>query len=108
MTARVIPIQRQTGRGRQPAIVERLRDDRDELVALTAEAIDLAGRLVVISRRAQVRLARGISPADLLDDIERMALRYGIQATAAAAALRADDVCPDGADVRHSGHGAAA
>lgn len=99
---------RASGRGRQPAAVEVLRDQRDELVALTDEGLELAARLVAISRRAQARVARGVSPADLLSEIETLAIRSGIRLTSAAIELRSGEVCPDGIEDRHAGHGAAA
>lgn len=99
---------RPTGRGRQSAIVEELRDQRDELTAAIAEGAELAARIVALARTAQVRLARGVSPADLLDELERLGLRHAARMTAATAAMGAADICPDGAEERHSGHGRAA
>lgn len=99
---------RASGRGRQPAVIEELRDQRDELVALTDEGLELAARIVTLARHAQVRLARGVSPADLLDELERLGVRHGCRLTAAAAALRAGEVCPDGETRRHVGCGRAA
>jgi hypothetical protein len=103
----LLPI-RTSGRGRQSAIVEELRDQRDELTAAIAEGAELAARIVTLARTAQVRLVRGVSPADLLDELERVGLRHASRMTAAAAAMGADDICPDGAEERHSGHGRAA
>lgn len=45
MTAAVVPIERATGHGRQPASVEEARDLRLELAARQAEAVDLVDGL---------------------------------------------------------------
>lgn len=45
MRANVIPIERATGHGRQPAAVEEARELRIELAARQAEAVDLVAGL---------------------------------------------------------------
>ena len=102
----IITLERAGGRGRQSAEVEALRDARDELVALTAEGLELALQITALARRAQVALARGWSPAQALDELERLGARHANRMAAAAAG--ADPVCPDGETVRHIGHGRAA
>jgi hypothetical protein len=108
MTARVIPITRSAGRGRQPVQVEQLRDTRDELRALVLEGVELAARLLLIIRRAERTLAGGRSCATDLDELERLALRHGTRM--AAAAIDADLVndCPDAVEHRALNHGRAA
>lgn len=108
MTARVIPISRSAGRGRQPVEVEQRRDLRDELVATVLEDVDHARELLLLTRSAMRAVAAGRSPADDLTALERLVIRLAYQRGTAAAGLRADEVCPDGADLRHVGHGAAA
>lgn len=83
-------------------------DMRDELAALLAEGRELAGELVTVSRAAQVRLARGQSPADLLDRLERLGTRHAARMAAAAVESHQGELCPDGQTVRHLGHGRAA
>lgn len=104
----VITLEARRGRGRQPAEVEALRDARDELTALTDEGHELAMAIVAASRRAQVLLARGWSPATQLDELERLGLRHAARMTAAGVEARADSLCPDGATTRHGNHGRAA
>lgn len=106
MTARVIPITRSAGAGRQPVEIEQLRDNRDELRAVVLEGVELAARLLLIVRRAERTLAAGRSCATDLDELERLALRHGTRM--AAAAIDANEICPDGATVRHIGCGMAA
>ena len=106
MTATVIQLKRSRGRGRQPAEVELVRDTRDELTAFLAETAERYARLLATARQAQRHLARGWSPANALDDMERDLVR-GLNQVAAAA-VQAAPICPDGADVRHIGHGRAA
>ena len=102
----IITLERARGRGRQSAEVEALRDARDELAALTAEGLELAQRITALARQAQVAMARGWSPAQALDELERLGTRHANRMTAAAA--DAAPVCPDGETVRHLGHGRAA
>ena len=97
-----------TGRGRQPAEVEAVRDARDELTALIDEGRDLGALVVALARRAQVSLARGQSPAAALDELERAGLRQPAGAPPAGGAARREALCPDGEVTRHAGHGAAA
>lgn len=105
MTAPVIAF-RPAGRGRQPAAVEALRDDRDELTALMAEGRDLGRLIVALARQAQVLLARDQSPATVLDELERIGGRQTNRMTAAIAHAHVGDACMDGSvDL---GHGAAA
>lgn len=96
------------GHGRQPAQIEAIRDARDELTALIVEGQDLGTALVTIARAAQIRLARGQSPATALDELERIGLRHIARMRAAAAAANASAPCPDGEVTRHAGHGRAA
>lgn len=107
MTATIIPIAHRGRSGRQPAAVEELRDARDELTALIDEGRELGGLVVTLSRRAQVSFARGGSPANDLDELERIGLRHLARMTAAGVEARADAVCPDGEVIRHIGHGIA-
>jgi hypothetical protein len=104
----LVLLARRTGRGRQAADVEAVRDARDELTALIDEGRDLGALVVALARRAQVSLARGQSPADMLDELERAGLRQLARMTAAGVDARADALCPDGEAARHTGHGAAA
>lgn len=106
MTAQVIPIERGSGRGRQPVQVERLRDVRDELTALMDEGRELGLLIVELARRAEALLARGQSPASVLDQLEHVGNRQANRMTAAIAQARLDDPCMDGA--AEPGHGAAA
>lgn len=107
MTATVVAF-RPSGRGRQSAEVEALRDARDELTAVLDEGAELASLIVAVSRRAQVALGRGWSPANHLDELERLGLRHAARMAAASAQSNAGASCPDGVTVRHIGHGHAA
>lgn len=104
----LVMLEARRGHGRQPAEVEAIRDARDELTALIGEGQDLGTALVAIARAAQVRLARGQSPATALDELERIGLRHIARMTAAAAAANTSALCPDGEVTRHAGHGRAA
>ncbi|MEW6223213.1 MAG: hypothetical protein AB1627_01150 [Chloroflexota bacterium] len=104
----VVFLARRTGRGRQPAEVEAVRDARDELTALIDEGRVLGALIVALARRAQVSLARGQSPATTLDELERAGLRQLARMTAAGVEARREALCPDGEVTRHAGHGAAA
>lgn len=106
MTATVVAF-RPSGRGRQPAEVEALRDARDELTALIDEGREVSLRGVALTRHAQVLLARGQSPATVLDELERLFVREANRMQAAGAAARSCLLCED-SDVRHLGHGRAA
>lgn len=108
MTARVVPFERPTRSGRQPAAVEQTRDLHDELTALIAEDLDHGRELLAVTRTAMVAVAAGRSPADHLVALEDRILRLILQRKGASAALAAQDVCPDGAETRHLGHGRAA
>lgn len=105
MTARVIAL-RPSGRGRQPIAVEVARDSRDELTALMAEGRELGQVLVALARRAQVLLARGQSPATVLDHLEHLGNRQTNRMTAAIAQSHVADACMDG--IHELGHGRAA
>jgi uncharacterized membrane protein len=85
-----------------------VRDLRDEITALVAEGRELADGLLALARQAQSLRARGWSDANVLDEIERLALRHGARMAAAAAGAHQADLCPDGENVRHIGHGRAA
>jgi hypothetical protein len=102
----IITLERAGGRGRQPAEVEALRDARDELAALTAEGLEFALRITTLARQAQVALARGWSPAQALDELERLGTRHANRLTSAE--VEVTPLCPDGETVRHLGHGRAA
>lgn len=54
MTAEVIPLERASGVGRQPAAVEALRDARDEITALMAEARAFASEVRAVCRRLEL------------------------------------------------------
>lgn len=116
MTARVIPITRARGRGRQPAIVEELRNQRDEIRVVAEEALDFAVSAVHLSRRIQVALASGRFGliADFADEIERLGNHATVRAKAAAAIAKIrqaeiNGACPDEhVLVAEPGHGAAA
>jgi hypothetical protein len=56
VTAPVAQIARASGRGRQPAFVERMQELADELVARDAEYVDLADELTALSRRIQLAI----------------------------------------------------
>jgi hypothetical protein len=71
-------------------------DLRDELTALSDEGLELASLVIHLARLAQMRLARGGSPADLLDQLERVGLRHQTRMTAAKAHLHGAGDCPDG------------
>ena len=105
MTATVVAF-RPSGRGRQPAEVEALRDCRDELTALIDEGREVSLRGVALTRHAQVLLARGQSPATVLDELERLFVREANRMAAAGAAARADVSCPDGIDSLNHGRAA--
>lgn len=96
MTTRVIPIQRGSGRGRQPAEVEALRDLRDELTALVLEDLDHARQLLALARTAMRQVAKSQSPSTTLVELETLILRLTYQRKSAESALRADEACPDG------------
>lgn len=108
MTARVIQLERRGGRGRQPAAIEAANDVRDELVATVAEDLDHARELLRLTRSAMRAVAHGRSPANDLLALEALIHRLTYQRASAAAALRADELCPDGATARHAAHGRAA
>jgi hypothetical protein len=56
VTATVLQMKRAGGRGRQPAVVERMQELADELVARDAEYVDLADELTALSRRIQLAI----------------------------------------------------
>lgn len=68
----------------QPEVVSVTRRDWDELRAELRASIDerraFASVTLAAARRAQVSLANGRSPATLLDELERAAVREGIRA----------------------------
>ena len=97
---------RPSGRGRQPAEVEALRDARDELTALIDEGREVSLRGVALTRHAQVLLARGQSPATVLDELERLFVREANRMQAAGVAVRAESTCPDGLDSLNHGRAA--
>jgi uncharacterized membrane-anchored protein len=97
---------RSSGRGRQSTIVERLRDDRDELVALMDEGRELGLLIVALARRAQTLIAIGQSAATILDQLEHIGSRQANRMTAAIAHAHVGDACMDGSD--ELGHGRAA
>lgn len=114
MTATVIPI-RPAGRGRQPAIVEALRDERDELRVVAEEALDFAIGAVHLARRIQTALAtrRYGLIAEYSTDIERLGNQAANRAKAAAAVAKvrqaeANGTCPDHSLTVELGHGRAA
>lgn len=55
-TAPVIPIERANGKGAQPAIVQQLRDARDEISALEAERDATATEVRALSARIQLAI----------------------------------------------------
>lgn len=60
-TPAVPPLTRLTGKGRQPASIERIRDLEDEITALTAERLqvaDIGDEIEALSRRHPSRQAR--------------------------------------------------
>lgn len=63
--------------GEMRALIE---DLRDELSSSIEERRTFAADMLADSRRAQVLLANGRSPATLLDEMERAAIREGIRA----------------------------
>jgi hypothetical protein len=85
----------------------RLDDLRDEVVALADEGRDWATATIHLVRLAQLQLAAGRSPATVLAEIERRALRHQTAMTSAGAHARADRSCPD-AEEPAVGHGEAA
>lgn len=58
-TAPVIQVRRPSGRGAQPASVQRLLDLADEIRARDAEYVDLADELEALSRRVQLAIHAG-------------------------------------------------
>lgn len=57
MAAELIDLgHRLTGRGRQPVVVERLRDAEDELRALRLERSDLASEIAALSARIELAI----------------------------------------------------
>jgi hypothetical protein len=55
-TAAVVPFVRPEGKGRQPAVVERLRDAEDEIAALTAERAAIGSEAQALSRRIELAI----------------------------------------------------
>ena len=115
MTAPLIPF-RPSGRGRQPAVVEAIRDERDELRVVAEEALDFAVAAVHLVRRLQTALSahRYGLVAEYSMDIERLGTQAANRAKAAATVARvrqaeANGACPDEhVLVPSPGHGAAA
>lgn len=108
MTAVIVPLRRARGRqGRQSAAIELTRDLRDEVTALADDGRDFASLVLRLSRLAQTRHAAQLGLAELLDELERIALRHSAQMTAAGVHARADRACLDG-EARGAGHGRAA
>jgi hypothetical protein len=58
-TATIPPIVRLSGKGRQSALVERLRDAEDEITALHAERASLAAEVEALSRRIVFAITAG-------------------------------------------------
>jgi hypothetical protein len=56
VTAPVVSITRTAGKGRQPVVIERIRDLEDELVALSSERVDLADEISALSRRIDLAI----------------------------------------------------
>jgi hypothetical protein len=109
VTADIIELRPRRGRpstARLAEIREQVADARDELTALVAEGADFGTQVVQLARLSQMRMARGASPADLLDELEHLGLRHQNRMTAARAHLRPADECPDGQV--DAPHGAAA
>lgn len=76
------------GRGRPSAsrlsdMRDLIEDLRDELQASIDERRAFAATALAAARRAQVLLANGMSPATLLDGLERAAMREGMRAMSA-------------------------
>jgi len=107
---------RARGRGRQPAAVEAIREERDELRVVAEEALDFAVTAVHLIRRLQTALAarRYGLVAEYSVDIERLGNQAANRAKAAATVARvrqaeANGTCPDNhALAAASGHGRAA
>lgn len=68
------------------AAIDALTEERDELDAELRswidERLETAAAFLAFSRRGQVALGNGYSPARQLDDIERLALREQVRARA--------------------------
>lgn len=56
MTTPVLQVVRVTGKGRQPAHVERIADLQDEIVAMAAEREDVATEVRALSARIQLAI----------------------------------------------------
>jgi hypothetical protein len=114
VTAPLVPF-RSRGRGRQPAIVEAIRDERDELRVVAEEALDFAVTAVHLIRRLQTALSErrfGLA-AEYSVDIESLGTRAANRAKAAAAIAKvrqaeANGTCPDHTLVAAPAHGRAA
>lgn len=108
MTGKIVDLEARRGRqGRQSAAIELTRDLRDEVTALADDGRDFAALVLRLSRLAQIRSAAQLGLNDLLDELERVALRHSAQMTTAGVHARADRACLDGA-ARGAGHGRAA
>jgi hypothetical protein len=58
-TSAVPPLTRPTGKGRQPALVEHLRDLQDEITALLAEREIVGTEIEALSRRMEMAIMAG-------------------------------------------------
>lgn len=77
-TPKVIPIERASGRGRQPSLIETLREITLEVIALEDEALDLVERALPLAQQLGL-MARAMGPAsgEIAAELTALLERHG-------------------------------